>query len=523
MVNNNAVNAVGINNAKTIVKEIHNDNDERRRRPTNGNWLVSKESNKVFSEQDRFEIYHRIENYPTVRRFLEKKARNNKTTPRIYHTGLCYFEKFLNSSNNTKSKSIQDLIVRLQQQQQSKKNNGNGQTNNHNEVYTTISSFVQFMLNDLKKSTATINSSLKAVKGLLHSEMITLDTRLVLESASVPRAYRDESNEYALDKPTVSKILQSVKVRRLRVFLFCLASSGCRVGELASIKWSDINLDNKPVSIHLKPEYTKTRTGRTVFVSDEAKEELNQWRLYKEQTYANVHKKLSNDELVFLAGRVRNNNNSNNNNNRGNDDTFVYLLEKKTTPDFIAQGIQFSFVELLENLGIGTKKQQYDKSSRHTITSHAFRKFFKTQVSLEAKEPDIAEYLIGHRSLSQTYFRVSPKQIQQIYLDKLMPLLTFCDSASLEERVTTLTQKTEMITDLQKQISDMEIKHQGVLKRLKSFEEGREDVDDLVTSYFQEKLIKSQDEKIKELEQREKIMMSQFDEFKKEIMERLKK
>lgn len=505
---NNAVG--GVNNAKTIVKEIHDN-----RRPTNGNWLVSKESNKVFSEQDRFEIYHRIENYPSVRRFLEKKARNNKTTPRIYHTGLCYFEKFLNSmngnGNNSKSKSIQDLIIRLQQQQSKKNNGNNGNGTNNHEVYTIISGFVQFMLNDLKKSTATINSSLKAVKGLLRSEMITLDTRLILESASVPRAYRDESNEYALDKPTVSKILQSVKVRRLRVFLFCLASSGCRVGELSAIKWSDINLDSRPVSIHLRPETTKTRNGRTVFVSDEAKEELEQWRLYKEQSYAKVQKTLSDDELVFLAGRVRNNGNNNNGN-----DAIVYLLEKKTTPDFIAQGIQFSFVELLESLGIGTKKQQYDKSSRHTITPHAFRKFFKTQVSLEAKEPDLAEYLIGHRSLSQTYFRVSPKQIQQIYLEKLMPLLTFCDAAALENKILTLTEKTEIITDLQRQLNEQK-------EKLLSYEQGQEHVNELVDAYAQERLIKYQDQKIKELEEREQRMMAQFDEFRKEVMERLKK
>src|ERR1051326_323382 len=104
--------------------------------------------------------------------------------------------------------------------------------------------------------------------------MISLDSRLLIECAGIPKNYTDDSNQHALDKNTVAKILQSAKVRRLRVFLFCLASSGCRVGELASIMWSDVKFDAKPVSIHLRPENTKTRNGRTVFISDEAKEEL---------------------------------------------------------------------------------------------------------------------------------------------------------------------------------------------------------------------------------------------------------
>ena len=65
---------------------------------------------------------------------------------------------------------------------------------------------------------------------------------------------------------------------------------------------------------------------------------------------------------------------------------------------------------------------------------------------------DLAEYLIGHRSLSQTYFRVPPREIARIYREKLMPLLTFCDTPSLMKKVETLEEKTEIINDLQMQM-----------------------------------------------------------------------
>ncbi|HET7390498.1 MAG TPA: hypothetical protein VFJ51_06720 [Nitrososphaeraceae archaeon] len=52
--------------------------------------------------------------------------------------------------------------------------------------------------------------------------------------------------------------------RRLRVFLYTLASSGARVGELSSVRWKDVDLDANPVSIHLRAEITKTKVGQTV-------------------------------------------------------------------------------------------------------------------------------------------------------------------------------------------------------------------------------------------------------------------
>lgn len=389
--------------------------------PRNLTFLEAKTSNKIFSEEERFKIYHKIEGYRSVKKFIEKKTRNSDATAKAYKTGLCYFEFFL---NNNRRQTIETLVTRLQRKPK--------------EAYNVIGEFVHFMIHDLKKSTTTINSSLKSIKGLLRSEMITLDSKILQESASVPKSYYESEGKDALDKATVSKILQSVKIRRLRVFLFCLASSGCRVGELASIKWSDINLDSKPVSIHLRPETTKTRTGRTVFVSDEAKEELEQWRKFKQDSYAEIKKEIGNDELVFLTQRRD---------------------FKESHPEHIVHRVQISFVELLESLGIGVKKQQYDKSSRHTITPHSFRKFFKTQVSLEAKEPDLAEMLIGHKSLSQTYFRVSAKEVAKIYYKKLMPYLTFCDVASLEESRNDIAQelakKDLVIASTQRQMEQM--------------------------------------------------------------------
>ena len=209
----------------------------------------------------------------------------------VYHTALTYLELFLERKHN--GLTINDMITKLKRKE-------NEETFN---PYLLIGDFVELLLKDLHKGTSSIKNCMKAAKGLMRSEMISLDDRLVSECASVPKVYTDESNDHALDKATISKILSGAKIRRLRVYLFCLASSGTRVTELSSVRWKDIDFESKPTTIHLRPESTKTRNGRLTFVSDEATQELKHWRAFKEKSYAKIGKQLDDNELVFLTQR----------------------------------------------------------------------------------------------------------------------------------------------------------------------------------------------------------------------------
>ncbi|HET7391025.1 MAG TPA: tyrosine-type recombinase/integrase, partial [Nitrososphaeraceae archaeon] len=263
-----AITAVATTTA-TARKKDHNNNDhsyEEKARIAKDRLRKGKGKNytsDVFPEEQRYEIYHRIKTYPSIQRFAMKRGRNSSKTVLLYHTGLTYFEKYLQQRYQL---DIEAVVTKLRKSEL--------------DVYTIIEDFVTFLIQDLEKSSNTANETLKAVKSFLRSERISLDNKLVSECASIARSYKD--SEFALDKVTVSKILQSVKLRRLRVFLFCLASSGCRIGELSSVRWKDISFDSRPTAIHLRAEYTKTKTGRVVYLSDEGKEELIQWRLFKE-------------------------------------------------------------------------------------------------------------------------------------------------------------------------------------------------------------------------------------------------
>jgi integrase len=433
------------------------------------NDTTKTQKNAVFREKERKLLYHRIEDYPCVKRFLDKRSRNGTNTPIIYHTSLTYIELFLDRKHGL---TINDMISKLKRRQNEEEFN----------PYLVIRDFVEFLINDLHKGTSTIKNCMKAIKGLLRSEMISLDDRLVLECASVPKEYTDEGNEHALDKSTISKILSGAKIRRLRVYLFALASSGTRVNELSSIRWKDIDFDSTPTTIHLRPETTKTRNGRLTFLSEEATQELKHWHAFKEQSYAKIGNQLNESELVFLTHR------------------HDVVESKKPSPEYITHQIELSFVALLKELGLDKikdrNKNHNSNYSRHTITLHAFRKAYKSAISMTGFN-DLAEYMIGHRSLSQTYFRVPPKEIAKIYREKLMPILTFCDTPALENKVRSLEEKTEIINEIRMQV----ISQAEKIEKLES-EKDQTFADYMTDDYANQRIIEILEKKIDDLKRR---------------------
>ena len=60
---------------------------------------------------------------------------------------------------------------------------------------------------------------------------------------------------------------------------------------------------------------------------------------------------------------------------------------------------------------------------------------------MKLKNQILSEFLLGHKSLSQTYFRVSPANIAKTYIERCMEHLTFCDISSVERAKEELNQK----------------------------------------------------------------------------------
>ena len=57
-----------------------------------------------------------------------------------------------------------------------------------------------------------------------------------------------------------------------------------RAGEALSIRIKDLDLDSNPSKLFVRGEYTKTRTDRIIFLTDEAAGQLKSWLDYKYRT-----------------------------------------------------------------------------------------------------------------------------------------------------------------------------------------------------------------------------------------------
>jgi integrase len=57
-----------------------------------------------------------------------------------------------------------------------------------------------------------------------------------------------------------------------------------RASEALNIHIKDIDFDNKPATIYVRGENTKTKTDRIIFLIDEVIDQLNTWLKYKHRT-----------------------------------------------------------------------------------------------------------------------------------------------------------------------------------------------------------------------------------------------
>ena len=60
-----------------------------------------------------------------------------------------------------------------------------------------------------------------------------------------------------------------------------LAVTRMRDGEASNIRVKDIDFDERPAKIFVRDENTKTKTDRTILLTEEAKNQLDTWLKYK--------------------------------------------------------------------------------------------------------------------------------------------------------------------------------------------------------------------------------------------------
>jgi integrase len=350
-----------------------------------------------------------IKDLKPVKKFLESKALRSENTSRSYLTGLVHFNNFLAQSEHTLETVLAFLL-------------------DHTiDVYELLQDFMKYqVLQNFNNKTARFNY--RVILSYFDYHDIDFNPRRLKNKVAIPRLIKEQ--EQPIDAQDIRKLLLKCTNRRLRTYLLVLASGGMRAVEALAMRVKDVDFTSRPTRIHIRGEYSKTKSARNIFISDEAAQALK-------DHCKNYRKPRPLNDLIFQTWRI----------------------DEKANPRTMYNHVDYEFGKLLRIAGFDDKK---DNSIRHIITLNSFRRFVDTTISNTVGK-DYAEWFLGHAN--SPYYTAKPQERAEIY-SKCMKHLTFLDYTVLEamgkSTEADLEIKSKEIAALQQQLaqSKQEIKDQ---------------------------------------------------------------
>ncbi|HSB57652.1 MAG TPA: tyrosine-type recombinase/integrase [Nitrosopumilaceae archaeon] len=344
-----------------------------------------------------------------VESYLDRKFRYSKSyaTRRTYKTAIQKFQEFLFIKYNL---SLDEVLSKLESKQL--------------DPLETLDQFFSF-LSDFKTnrgsgrySNASISLYITAVKEFLNSQNLHIYAEDLKQKFRFPR--KEVIYEEGLTKEKIVRILHNSSPKLQTAILMCI-SSGIRLGEFVQLRISDIDFSTNPTTVHLRKETTKTRQTRLTHITAEATKSLKDYMrrtLGWSEGYAT-------DKFLFLT------------NNRDYTDPVVYNRAVRTS----CTSLQLSLLYVVRSI---PELGQKNENGRNNVHFHAFRAWFKTQVT-NAHQSDFAEALMGHQSVKLMYFRQNLKDRLKTYLE-VESALTVSDLTTVENTVEGLLKKVEFLT-----------------------------------------------------------------------------
>lgn len=125
-------------------------------------------------------------------------------------------------------------------------------------------------------------------KNFLEYYDVDISPRKFKLKVKIPKTVR--KNKEALSKEDVTDILNACSDIRLKTYVMLLAATGFRAAEALSIRIKDLHLEFRPAKIFVRGEYTKTKTDRYIFLTEELAVQLKQWMEYKYRNRRVCHK-----------------------------------------------------------------------------------------------------------------------------------------------------------------------------------------------------------------------------------------
>lgn len=352
----------------------------------------------------------------TIDKYIKNIEIINKKTASDYRERLNIFRSFVLKNYHL---SPDELIITLT-------------THSHGpriDVYDLLSDYVSYIHKERNVSPITLNLLVSTVRNYLETFDVEISPRKFRFKVRMPRVIRTDKE--ALQKNDIQTILNACHNIKLKTYVLFVAATGCRAEEAVSVRSCDLDFTKDPPTVFIRGEYTKTKRGRTIMLTQELVRQLNLWIEYKyrtrtitrfdkicNKTYVEKHTPKINNELL--------------------------LFSTKYQADPTVHGLYNNMLLMFENTmdRLGGKYAEFEPSKkRRKFTLHSFRRWVKTTIS-DLGHSEYSEYFIGHQG--STYYRVSEPEKVKLF-KKLEPYLTFLDQTSLERKGADMSNRIEIM------------------------------------------------------------------------------
>ena len=269
---------------------------------------------------------------------------------------------------------------------------------------------------DNNNLSSTIKHRVSGIKRLLRHNGI----KVHFEDFDEPLEYKPDVSEelHELTREEIQRIFTVAKPQKIGYYL-ALISTGARPSELLRVRKKDIDVTGKRFKIRLEAENTKTRSTRSVWLTNESSKYLT-IRL----------RGLKDNDLVW----TKNENTGNAENN---------------------EGIIFS--RYVDKVGLG---QRYASNKFRMITLYSIRSFFFGRAA-DVHREGYAHRMTGHGGYLPQYDRMSDEKKLDWFLE-LEPELLISNQErdkmkieSLEAEKTELEKKNEELLDYKRKLDEL--------------------------------------------------------------------
>ena len=355
-------------------------------------------------------------------RYIRSTREMNKGTAREYYLRLISFQEFVNNRYDAKNQTeatLDNITANIKEGSE--------------DAYEILSDFVSYLQNNHNISALTLKQKVVTVKNFFEYCDVDISPRKFKLKVKLPRVIR--KNKQALSKEDIIDILNACSDIRLKTYVMLLAATGMRATEALSIRIKDLDLKSNPAKVLVRGEYTKTKSDRTVFLTEEITQQLNSWLNYKYRTRRVCYK---NEQTGKTITEVRTPE------KKEYDLVFaVYQSTKTPVPSNLYIDFRDSFGKTLDRMNRGDREEG-SNGRRRQITLHSFRRFVKSTMS-DLGYGDYSEWFIGHSG--STYYRKTDKEKAEIFA-KIEPYLTFLNIHQLERQGADIQTKVEELEEL---------------------------------------------------------------------------